>query len=142
MAIAGRQKNAAETVDAVSLSVRDLRGRFVVSRDQEHVSVELTGRGRAIQLGHRAHHDVLLALARARVEDTEQKLAASEAGWIHIEDLSRAVRLEPERINVDVFRARQQLAEAGVADAMTFVERRRGVRQLRIGVADIVIDAM
>jgi len=41
--------------------------------------------------------------------------------------------LEPNVLNVQIFRARKQLAAAGFEDAAQLVERRPGARQLRLG---------
>jgi hypothetical protein len=40
----------------------------------------------------------------------------------------------PERLNVEIFRARSLFAKLGFADATHLVERRTVSRQLRIGV--------
>jgi hypothetical protein len=38
---------------------------------------------------------------------------------------------------MDIFRARKQLAEAGIEDSAMLVERRDSPRMLRLGVADL-----
>lgn len=128
---------ATETADAGLATIRDALLRFEVSRDEEYIELEVITPQRTIRLDHRAHHEVLLALARERLR--EHGRAPAEQGWTHIEDLARDLRSDPERINVDVYRARKHLAEHGVVDAVSIVERRRGVRQLRIGPAQVSI---
>lgn len=57
----------------------------------------------------------------------------SEWGWLHAEALAAALRVDVEKLNVDIFRARRQFQEAGVIDAHALVERRHGTRALRLG---------
>lgn len=54
---------------------------------------------------------------------------------MHIEELCRMAETEPSRINIYFYRARRQLAKAGLADAGRVIERRSTSRQLRFGLA-------
>ncbi|MFT3772423.1 MAG: FHA domain-containing protein [Minicystis sp.] len=122
---------APPTLDTITLSFR-------VSRDEEYIA--LTARGaRAIDLGARAHHALLLALARARLRDGEAALPESSRGWVYQEDLARGLGLDEPHLNVTLFRCRQQIAAAGISGAAGIVERRKPTRQLRIGVERIEI---
>jgi hypothetical protein len=113
--------------------------RFEVSLDQEHVSVTLVA-GRAERpVPVRAYHDLLLQLARARLGDRARGLPEAECGWLYADELSQMLKQEPTKINVDVYRARRQLAEEGVADAASVVERRTTTHQMRIGVERLEI---
>lgn len=103
-----------------------------VSTDEEHVEVEVHARGRVIaHLPHRAHSYLVLILARAR---------ATDDGWIYQDELVDMLRVEPARLYVLMFRARQQLADAGVRSAARLFERRRGSGQVRLGVGDLRIE--
>jgi hypothetical protein len=113
--------------------------RFNVSLDQEHVGVTLVVGRMDRVLPVRAYHELLLELARARISDRGRSLPESECGWLYADELASMLKQEPTKINVDVFRARQQLAEEGVADAASLVERRSTTRQLRIGVERLEI---
>jgi hypothetical protein len=127
---------ADEPLDLVRLTLR-----FTVSADEEHVQVHLRQEGHADRaLPARAFHYVLLTLARARLEDAARDPPApSEHGWRYADELARCLGMEVERMNVDIFRARKQLTDLGVANAATVVERRPTTHQLRIGTARIEI---
>jgi hypothetical protein len=122
--------------------------RFSVSRDEEYIALAAHAEHRVIDLGARAHHAVLLALARSRLED--RQAAAAEAGgrgalpessegWVYLDELADQLAMDETHLNVAVFRCRRQLAEAGIVGAASIIERRRPTRELRLGVARIEI---
>lgn len=114
--------------------------RFLVSRDGEHVELELVREGGVPPIEARAHLFLLLALARARLTDAAGgELPETEHGWIYREDLPRMLGIEPELINLWIHRARKQLARAGIRDAAALFERRTATAQLRIGTAGLII---
>jgi len=110
--------------------------RFTVSRDEEHVGVAILHHGREIRLEEREHLYVLLTLARARLRDRD--LPPAEQGWIDRERLLKMLAMDPNALNVAIFRARQQLEAAGVEGAAGVVEVRRGQR--RMGVARLEVE--
>jgi hypothetical protein len=113
---------------------------FAVSTDEEHVELEARIGDRRYDLKSRAHHYLLLTLARARVSDsTDAELPATAHGWLYQDDLAKMLRLDDNAIYLAVFRARKQLKQAGVARAAGLIERRAGTRQIRLGVGDIHI---
>ena len=121
--------------------------QFSVSRDEEYVALTARGDHHTIDLGARAHHAVLLSLARSRLADRKARGAAAERGsspessegWVYQDDLARELAIDETHLNVAVFRCRRQLAEAGIVGAASIVERRRPTRELRLGVARIEI---
>ncbi len=115
---------------------------FRVSSDGEHVEIDIQGVGWERALGARAHNDVLLALARARLADQRERSQLPEAdqGWVYGDELCRMAGISPSALDLHVFRARRQLAEAGVHNAGQIVERRPATKQLRLGVADLAIE--
>lgn len=122
--------------------------RFSVSRDEEYVALTARSGHREIDLGARAHHAVLLELARARLEDQQHSrpppvsraaTADSAHGWVYLDDLARKLGLDEQHLNVAIFRGRRQLSEAGIQGAASIVERRRPTRELRIGVAKLEV---
>jgi hypothetical protein len=134
----------APTLDASSPAphLAALTLRFSVSRDEEYVALTARGEHHAIDLGARAHHAVLLALARSRLEDRKARDGAgaeSSHGWVYQDDLARQLAIDETHLNVAVFRCRRQLAEAGIIGAASVVERRRPTRELRLGVSKIEI---
>ncbi len=130
----------AGTVDATDVRPRlgALKARFSVSPDEEYVELELHGPIGTFALGARAYHYMLLTLARARVRDAaEADLAATSHGWLYQDDLVRMLGVDDAKLNVDIFRARRQVAGGGVDDAASLVERRPSTRQLRFGMSRI-----
>lgn len=116
---------------AASARLETVTFRFAVSRDEEHVRLTLVHRGGQVPLEPREHGYVLLTLARQRLEDKD--LPGSEQGWVDRDRLLKMLQLDPNGLNVAIYRARGQLAAAGVEDAVGIVEVRRGQR--RIGVS-------
>lgn len=133
--------------EAMAPSLDRVRLRFKVSRDEEFIEVTVLTPGRDIELGARAHHALLLTLARARRQDQEEassapaasRLPESSHGWLYLEELEKSLRLDEMHLNVAVYRCRQQLAGAGVAGAAGIIERRKPTRQLRLGVSQFEI---
>jgi hypothetical protein len=128
--------DAGLTLGAVALSLR-------VSRDEEHVEVAITGHGGARVLPPRSHHYTLLTLARARLRDRDARgLAEPQRGWLFVDDLCRSLSMEETRLNVEIYRIRQDFAAIGLRDATSVVERRRGSRQVRLGTSRLEIAVM
>jgi hypothetical protein len=123
----------------VGLEVRHLQLAFFVSSDEEHVGIHMTCGGRTFDMGSRSHNYVLLTLARRRLADAAQGLGETTCGWIYQEDLVRDPAMQPQQLNIDVFRIRKQFQAVGVIDAAAIVERRPRTRQLRIGTMHISI---
>jgi hypothetical protein len=113
---------------------------FAVSRSEEHVEISARWRDRLIELGARSHHYVLLTLARVRLRDLERGEQSSRAGWIDQGELLRQLAVGPEKLNLDIFRARRQFGAAGFIPAAGIVERRPATRELRLGVSQIDLE--
>jgi hypothetical protein len=119
--------------------------RFQVSRDEEYVALTACSDHHTIDLGARAHHAVLLTLARSRLEDRKARQAQSAGppdsseGWVYQDVLADQLAIDETHLNVAVFRCRRQLAEAGIVGAASIIERRRPTRELRLGVSRIEI---
>jgi hypothetical protein len=58
---------------------------------------------------------------------------------MHTSALAEALRVDVEKLNVDIFRARRQFLEAGVVDAHALIERRHHSRALRLGLQSFEI---
>lgn len=116
---------------------------FMVSRDGEHVEIRLHHADHVRSLEPRAHAFLLLALARARLQDAAQgRLPEGEHGWMHREDLMKELTIDLHLLNLWVYRARQQLIQAKLCDASKIIERREQAGQLRLGLRHLrVIDA-
>lgn len=126
--------------DSTRFVLHRMTMRFNVSRDEEHVKVSLIQDDRVMPLASRTHHYVLLALARARLEDREQgDLSEAEEGWCHVEDLVDMLRIAEPTLNVSIWRARRALAQVGVLGAAEIVERRPNPPRVRLGVQNIEV---
>jgi hypothetical protein len=127
---------AGPTLDDLLLFLR-------VSRDEEYVEVGVEGHAGPPMLPPRSHHYTLLTLARARLRDElDQTLADHQRGWVFVDDLCRALSMEENRLNVEIYRIRQDFASLGLSDHAAIVERRRGSRQLRLGTSRVAISSM
>ncbi len=111
--------------------------RFAVSMDEEHVQITVVHQGRLVPLEPREHAYALLTLARQRIEDRELPLA--EQGWVDRDQLLKWLQVDANGLNVAIYRARNQLAAAGVDGAAGIVEVRRGQRRLGIEPARIEV---
>lgn len=120
-------------------SVLDMEVCFTVSRDEESLSVELRDGAEAIKLAPRAFHYLLLTLARARASDQSTGVEDSVAGWLYQDELARGLGISPNSLNVDIFRARKQVAALGLLGGADIIERRPRAGQLRIGCAKLSI---
>lgn len=129
------QPTADSVGDAPSVGTIELR--FAVSGDEEAVELLALHGRTVVDLKVRSHHYPLLQLARARIADRE--LPPERQGWVQQTELARQLRCEPDRLYLDIFRIRRQLANAGIADAGKVVERRVGTGLIRIGVARLSV---
>lgn len=100
---------------------------FTPSLDEERVEVRVqSSDGCDTILPPRSCHYVLLVLARLRLQDQQ--------GWVNAGDLAEMLRYSPERLNIEIYRARSVFARLAYGDAAQLIERRPALRQLRIGV--------
>lgn len=113
--------------------------RFTVSHDEEYVRLALVDGSSTLDLGSRAYHYLLLTLARARLDDHGSGVELSAQGWVYQDVLVRQLRVRDALLNNHVHRARTQLSEAGVTDAVELVQRRPSARQLRLGTVNVEI---
>jgi hypothetical protein len=115
------------------LSLAGLDLVFQVSRDEEYVQVSARASGRTIDLGARAHHYLLLQLARRRLADSESGLPDWASGWVPMDEFGPTPRL-----NLDIFRIRSQFVFLGVKGGAAVIERSKE-RGIRIGIARLTI---
>lgn len=122
--------------EGAALVLGDIGLWFAPSLDEEHVDVRIrTDDGKESALPARSSHYMLLTLARARIQDARDGVAADEQGWLYASDLADMLQYTAERLNLEIFRARALFARFGFADSAHLIERRATTRQLRIGVA-------
>jgi hypothetical protein len=121
------------TVEAQRLApeIEDVDLRFEVSADEETVEIELRHGTLTWRLEARSHYYALLTLARARLDDA-QRTPDRKEGWRAVDDLCHQLRCDPNKLNVDIFRCRQDVAALGLRGAARLVERKRSTRELRV----------
>ncbi len=124
-------------LDAGSEPAANFGVHFGVSRDEEYIELTLELASGRVLLPARAHHELLLALARAWLADVGQP--PPERGWCYADDIQRDLSIDAQRFNVHVFRARQQLCEHVSAAAATVIERRMLTGQIRLGAPRVVV---
>lgn len=121
------------------VGLADLTLRLDVSRDQESIATRLEGETRSLEVPSRTTHQLLLVLARKRLDDRCSGVVEDECGWVYSDELAGMMGADLQKVNVDVYRLRQQLAALGVAEASRIVERRPTSHQVRLGMPRIVI---
>jgi hypothetical protein len=139
--------------DQVRLLLRDLALRFTVNPNEEHIRLVLVHPAGNVELTPRVHTEVLLRLAEARDEDRRRGVAEDEAGWLYMPDLLARLCIPDDAIGRNllyqhIYQARQQLAHAGVVDAVEVFQRRntiategaRRMNQIRIGTGRIEVE--
>lgn len=126
------------TVDAGRASQLCLR--FSTSRDQEHVALEAMLNGEVVSLGARAHNFALLCLARRRLAERQSGIHESECGWFYAQELRETLAVDRVTLNLQLWRAVQVTSKLALP-AGQLIERRLDSQQLRIGVADLDIEA-
>ncbi|HEY5960983.1 MAG TPA: FHA domain-containing protein [Polyangiaceae bacterium] len=118
----------------------ELSLRFDVSRDREAIVMVVVAGQESRSISNRAYHELLLVLAEARIAGIASETREAEQGWLHNDELCRRIAGDISKVNVDVFRARQQLDQLGVIESHRIVERRPMTRQLRLGTAAVCIN--
>lgn len=127
------------TADGVLLS-RDVKLQFQVSPDEEHVLVRILADGVRKELRGRSFDYMLLALARARLNDAASgELSPEEQGWVYADELAKDLGMDVSHVNVDIYRARRRFASAGIQGAEEMLERRSQTRALRLGCGSVEI---
>jgi hypothetical protein len=102
--------------------------RFDLSQDEESTNLILIENGLEIDLGERSHHYLLLHLLRHRAEQNNQP------GWLDSQLLMKQLGLEETYMNIQIFRARKQVAAARPLSTghSKLIERRRGALRANI----------
>lgn len=112
---------------------------FDVSLDEEHIQLNLDQQGETIDFGGRSHHYLLLHLARIKARHAREGIDINNQGWIGNDQLERELGIDNAHINIQIFRARKQLAHAfpNTVDLASLLERRRG--SIRFNCAHAII---
>ncbi len=114
-------------------SLENVTFRFHVSQNEESTSLEVVNGAQVIDLGERSHHYLLLHLFRFKHSQPEG------GGWIDSHVLMKELGLEETHLNIQIFRARKQIAEAlkDLQGHSKLIERRRGEIRFGLGEAEV-----
>jgi hypothetical protein len=123
-----------------SLSLDQALAIFEVSSDEEHIRLVLKEAGRSLEFPSRSFCSPLMFLAEARLLDERAGIAGAECGWRSRHSLLESLRVSPEKLNLDLHRARRALLAKGVRDVNRLIERRLEAGLLRIGILRISVE--
>ncbi|NQZ06543.1 MAG: FHA domain-containing protein [Algicola sp.] len=105
---------------------------FDLSLDEEQTHLSVEAPDETIDFCIRSHHDLTVNLARYKAADALKGLDSEHQGWRDPQTLLKDLGIDYEHSNIQVFRARKQLAESlNICDAQGFIERHRG--KMRFG---------
>lgn len=131
------------TAEAGKLTLEQCGLRFAVSSDEEYVIVYPRLPDRELELAPRAHHELLLLLARQRLQDAaDVDTPEAEHGWMYSTEVQKAVRASSNQVYVSIHRIRKEFAALGIVDGHDIVERRRTTRQVRIAIRDLTVQPL
>ena len=116
--------------------------RFQVSADEEYVELTATLGSTPHRLPPRAHHYLLLVLARARLADAAEGVAEAEQGWVYTSSLADQLRITMNRLYVTLHRCRKELGALDADAEHTVIEKRVTTRQVRLGWTDLEVSAL
>jgi len=96
--------------------------------DEESTNLTLINNGVEIDLGERSHHYLMVHLLRYRTSQ------ADESAWLNNQVLLKELGLEETHMNIQIFRARKQVATAlpTLTGHSKLIERRRGSLKVSI----------
>ena len=121
---------------------RDLRATRFIFTDAEDAGLarlSIVCDDGEVSISGRSLIVVLLHLARARLADREQAVNELHCGWRSRQDILGSLRISPEKLNLDLHRARRVLLAEGVRAVDALIERRREQGMLRIGPSNLTI---
>ncbi len=114
---------------------------LILDSDDSARDIHLLHEGRVMPVTSRASSNLLVRLAMARQADNKANgIDADEAGWLDQPQLQVEFDLTGNAFNVAVHRLRNVFSRAGLTESSGVIERRARSGQVRIGIADIIID--
>lgn len=113
---------------------------FEISLDEEHTRLNLQYRGNKADFGERSHHYLLLHLTRLKIQHANTGVDSENQGWIDNNQLARELGIDVSHINIQIFRARKQMAEAfpDLPGLSALIQRRRGAVRFNCPQAKII----
>jgi hypothetical protein len=129
-----------ETIDNADKSENEMTFIFSLSQDEESTELRLEDATQLIGFDIRSHHYLTALLARYRNQDTIEMIDEHLQGWVSIDKLSNDLGFTEAHINIQIHRARKQLADKlkglGLSGPM-LIERKKG--QVRFGTSNFKI---
>ena len=113
-----------------SVALATVRLHLASTENLEHVAARIQSPSLEQDLGIHAEFWPLLLLARAR--------SAEKEGWVEVERLMRQSGLTRKCLDVYLGRVRRHLLLAGIHDAESIIESRRGERRIGLDPLQIV----
>jgi hypothetical protein len=113
-----------------------------VSADEEYVEVTARLQSGPTPIPPRAHHYLLLVLARARLQDAADGVTPGERGWLYTSDLRKALGVSANAYYVMAHRCRRDFEELGVVDAGDLFQKRSTSRQIRLGISEVTVRSL
>jgi hypothetical protein len=124
-----------EDASAARLKLGDARLLLSISLDEEQIAGELRLAEEQWSLPSRVYLHLLAFLARSVRADAAQGVPPGEVGWRYSDEVSKALTVDPNALNLLVHRARQDVAKFGIEDPAALIQRRNMTKQMRIGIA-------
>ena len=112
---------------------------FLTGNKPDELCIDAICNGVAVHLENRAFHHLLLELARFRMRDQQRGANDEDAGWVTKDALIRHMGFTEGDLNIQIYRARKQLAAADVEGASGLIERRSREGLIRIGVSRLAM---
>jgi hypothetical protein len=118
-------ENTAHLAKPVLLA-HQIRYRFNLSQDEENTELTITVNNEEFYLSNRAHHYLVLSLARDRDEDAKKGIDECNQGWRLRETIAKELGEDMPFVNTHVFRAKQQLVSTlnHICDGNVLIEKK------------------
>ncbi|MGF1703717.1 FHA domain-containing protein [Photobacterium makurazakiensis] len=118
----------------------DLCYIFNISQDEELTELTLKNSRADIDCETRSHHYLTALLARYKGQDKQDQLPEHLQGWRTIEQLTKDIGLSENHVNIQIHRARKQLADKLQSEGIfgpLLIERKRG--RVRFAASDFKV---
>jgi hypothetical protein len=100
-----------EIIGFCDKSENELTFIFSLSQDEESTDLRLQSKTLCIDFEIRSHHYLTALLARYRNQDNQNRIDEHLQGWVSIEKLTTDLGLTESHVNIQIHRARKQLAD-------------------------------
>lgn len=109
---------------------------FSISLCEEHIDLTIKWKEQTWQLGQKAHHYLLLLLAKHRILDEERGVPTKDQGWLVIDTLLYDMNIDSNHLNILIYRARKAIGKLELSTSL--IERRSG--EIRLNNCDLTLE--